>query len=714
MAGQPTKNPEPKKTETASFGDVAIRLGFITESQLNEAMKVQATAAKAGLRKRLGEILIKKGYLTPEQFEKVLKSQTANRKRIGDYELLSKLGEGGMGSVFKARQVFMDRVIALKILSPKMAKNKNFRDRFVREARAVAKLNHPHIVAGIDVGSKDGYCYFAMEYVDGETLGQHMQRKGGKLDEASALEYTRQLALALHHAHQNNLLHRDVKPDNALLDKERNLVKLADLGLARSAESEEDDAALTQAGQAVGTPFYISPEQARGLSDLTPATDLYSLGATLFHLVTGQVPFDGATAAVIMTRHLTDQAPSVCKLNPAVSSATEKIIVRCMQKKPEDRYRNAMDIVGDIERIQESKDDKRERTKTNRHTPQSASASERDNRQEREQRAERERERDRERGERETESAGAVTSVSGTRSFRRRRTQTDFVGLGIALAVVVVGIVLLIAMTRGKDASKDLPRKDSKSAAQNSPAPVTPVPAPIILPTRTPLRIERSADGTVYYKSTFESDVSAFHADLNIIRPGESIQRIKDKTGSNSTLKLARCRDEGAAMVRVFLPETLTFSRAAMVKFKVTFTDFTGDNPSLTFVYSTPSPADNQRIERKWTYVKPEFASSWVELPINIGGDAPYMQPAKLTEKLPYLAIYAGQPDQTFDAFIDDFEIVDSALPAGRAKDPAPGTNPERAPRREEAPARPAPREPREPAKEPKVDDPASAINRAL
>ena len=188
----------------ASFGKLAIKAGFITQAQLEEAMKAQAAAAKAGLRKRLGEILIKKGYLTSEQMQQVLKGQTLSRKRIGDYELISKLGEGGMGSVFKARQVFADRTIALKILSPKMARNKEFRDRFVREARAVAKLNHPHIVSGIDVGSAEGYWYFAMEFVDGDSLGQYLQRKGGRLYEDEALEFTRQMALALQHAHENN------------------------------------------------------------------------------------------------------------------------------------------------------------------------------------------------------------------------------------------------------------------------------------------------------------------------------------------------------------------------------------------------------------------------------------------------------------------------------------------------------------------------------
>src|SRR4029077_18017190 len=170
-----------------------------------------------------------------------------------------------------------------------------------------------------------------------ETLGEFMHRRGGKLPEKESLEFMRQMAQALQHAHENNMLHRDVKPDNILLDKEHKVAKLADLGLVRSAESREDDAALTQAGQAGGTPFYISPEQARGISDLTPDTDIYSLGASLYHVITGEVPYDGQTAAVIMTRHITDPVPSVRKVNSKLSIGAEKLVSRAMQKNAPDR-----------------------------------------------------------------------------------------------------------------------------------------------------------------------------------------------------------------------------------------------------------------------------------------------------------------------------------------------------------------------------------------
>jgi serine/threonine-protein kinase len=709
MAEQPTKTPLPQAPGTDSFGNVAIRLGFITETQLAEAMKAQAAAAKAGLRKRLGEILIKKGYLTPEQFEKVLKSQTSNRKRIGDYELISKLGEGGMGAVFKARQVFMDRVIALKILSPKMAKNKNFRDRFVREARAVAKLNHPHIVAGIDVGSKDGYCYFAMEYVDGETLGQLMQRKGGKLEEPVALEYVRQIALALHHAHQNNLLHRDVKPDNALLDRDRNIVKLADLGLARSSESEEDDAALTQAGQAIGTPFYISPEQARGLTDLTPATDLYSLGASLFHLLTGQVPFDGTTAAVIMTRHLTDTAPGVCKLNPAISAATEKIVMKCMQKKPSDRYPSAMALVEDIERVQVSQSDRRERNKSARQPPPVVSAPAREKSSDTPKDAPGD-----------TPNVGNLSSVSQTRAFRRRRRPADMIDIGMVLFVLIGLIVLALIMARGgKDSTREKrkpePGKTSAPALSQTADPPAPMFAP---PSRPQLAIERNADGTLHYKTSFETDVPAFLPDLAMIRPGQNVERIPDAKGSNYVLKLARCREDGASMVRMFLPRDTLFSSAAVLKFKASYTQFDGNSPELTVVYSTP--VDSMRIDRKWNYVKPELASTWVEMQVPIGKEPPARQHAKTQlEKLPFIAIYAGLPGQEFDAFIDDFEIIDNpASAAAPAKEPAsPPADPAPAKPPQPAPDAPKPEPAAPPAPQPKAipkEDGADALNRAL
>lgn len=331
------------------FGKLAIKLGYCTREQLNEAMKVQAAAAKAGFRKRLGDILVKKGYLTPEQLKRILSSQKVedSKKRIASYEIISKLGEGSMGSVFKARQMGMDRLIALKLLSPDLAKDEDFRQRFIKEARAVAKLNHPYIVSGIDVGEYNKVYYFAMEYVDGQTLAQRMESCGGRLPEKEALDAARQTAMALEHAHQHGLLHRDVKPENILIDK-TGAAKLADLGLVRMNLPGEDFSA--EKGLAIGTPFYISPEQAQGLLDITPAADIYSLGATLYHVLTGEPPYDADTGRQIMKKHVREPVPDPRDVNPVLSPRTTRICMKCMKKEPKERYRDCGALARDLER----------------------------------------------------------------------------------------------------------------------------------------------------------------------------------------------------------------------------------------------------------------------------------------------------------------------------------------------------------------------------
>jgi len=268
---------------------------------------------------------------------------------IGGFELLEKIGQGGMGAVFKARQVSLDRIVALKILPPSIAKDQTFTQRFLREARACAKLSHPNIVLGIDVGQDAAtqLWYFAMEFVDGRSTRQVLvERK--VIPEQEALRIVRDIAKALECARENGFVHRDVKPDNILLTSSGE-AKLADLGLARQAR---EDASLTQSGQAIGTPFYMAPEQIRGEGDnLDIRADLYGLGATLFHLVTGRPPFEGATAAAIMAKHLTEPPPLAHRANPAVSEATSRLIQRLMQKEKERRFQTPVEVVQHIEKI---------------------------------------------------------------------------------------------------------------------------------------------------------------------------------------------------------------------------------------------------------------------------------------------------------------------------------------------------------------------------
>lgn len=679
---QPTKNTDaPSTEEVGTFGKVAIKLGFVNQQQLDEAIKAQSAAAKAGLRKRIGEILLKKGYLTPEQLQKVLKGQTVARKRIGDYELISKLGEGGMGSVFKARQVLMDRLIALKILAPKMSKNKEFRDRFQREARAVAKLNHPHIVAGIDVGNADGYYYFAMEFVDGESLGQYMHRMGGKLDEAVALDFTKQIAQALQHAHDNKLLHRDVKPDNILLDKACRTAKLADLGLARSAESAAEDASLTQAGQAVGTPFYISPEQARGMSNLSAATDLYSLGATLFHLLTAQVPFDGATAAVIMTRHLTDPVPSLRQINPRISAGAEKIVFKLMEKSPEDRYADCNDLIADIDRVLEGdtlEPGKKGKAKVAKPAPASVPM--------------RERERD------DGPSGGSSPSMNTPRVVRRKKRKNDVeMGSFIAL-ILILGAVLFFLNPFGGPK-----RPPPRPSEMNPTPPQKPVTPPVVVntdpppPAAVPAVIEPGADGVRVYKADFETGTAGnFEVDPMVGKGAHPLKVIGDQAG-NHVLKMGLIRPtnlqamESGAMVRLLLPKDLPVSRAASVSFMVHFENYSDANPEIKVWWDYKSPGD-PRSTAGFTHKDPAFATSWGKVTFQLN-KAPVRIPSRETADSPqYIAIYAGKPEEALDVYIDDFELTIPAEAAADREKPAPNGDPATVQPDKEAPVTPRPK----------------------
>jgi serine/threonine-protein kinase len=253
---------------------------------------------------------------------------------INGFQIIDKIGQGAMGAVFKARQRSLDREVALKILPPRIAVNASFIERFQREARTSARLCHPNIVQGIDVGQdpKSKLWYFAMEYVDGPSLKALIEKRK-RIEERRALEIVGEVAAALEAIDHAGMVHRDIKPDNILLNSS-GAVKVADLGLARACDS---DAGLTQVGQTVGTPHYMSPEQVRGEIDVDIRADIYALGATLFHMVTGKAPFTGGTSIEIMTKHLHDLPPSASEVSPNVSADCAKLIAKMMEKKREDR-----------------------------------------------------------------------------------------------------------------------------------------------------------------------------------------------------------------------------------------------------------------------------------------------------------------------------------------------------------------------------------------
>ncbi|MBM4048647.1 MAG: serine/threonine protein kinase, partial [Planctomycetes bacterium] len=331
------------------FGQIALRNGLISAEQLEKSLHAQKVLHDLGILKKLGEVMRELGVLHQAQVRSILNAQgeDVGPRLIGGFEVLSKIGRGAMGSVFKARQVSMDRIVALKVLSPQLAEDPIVVQRIRHEAMLSGKLNHPNIVQGIEMGEADGYYFFAMEYVEGETLHKIIVREGW-LPEPEALRILVQIASALEHAHKFGIVHRDIKPGNIMIT-DTGVAKLCDLGLARWREPEVQD--LKEVGTAVGTPYYISPEQVEGRPDVDIRSDLYSLGATLYRTVVGQVPYDGAAPAIIMDKHLTQELPSPKALNPAVSDGMCRILIKMLAKDRAQRYQTPTEVRRDLESL---------------------------------------------------------------------------------------------------------------------------------------------------------------------------------------------------------------------------------------------------------------------------------------------------------------------------------------------------------------------------
>jgi serine/threonine-protein kinase len=263
-------------------------------------------------------------------------------QQLAGYILFEKLGEGGMGVVHRANQTSLDRIVALKLLTPKNAGDSQYRDNFIREARAAARLHHPNLVSVFDAGESGGVFFYAMEFVQGETLHQWVQREGA-LPEHLVLELALCVANALKYAwEREQLIHRDVKPENIMVDRDGN-VKLCDLGLAKYFGE------MTVGGQSVGTPNYMSPEQARSETDIDSRSDIYSLGLTMYHAITAQIPFHGGVSMLVMARHITEQIPDLRAHAPAASVHIVRILQKMLAKNVADRYQTWDDVIRDLE-----------------------------------------------------------------------------------------------------------------------------------------------------------------------------------------------------------------------------------------------------------------------------------------------------------------------------------------------------------------------------
>ncbi|HVK12778.1 MAG TPA: serine/threonine-protein kinase [Gemmataceae bacterium] len=328
--------------------------------------------------------LVQRGWITPYQQAQLL-GGTGDKLVIGSYRLLAPLGEGGMGIVYKAFQPKLDRTVALKIIRPQvLASRPEILSRFQREAKAIAQLNHPNVVILFDADEHNGTHFIAMEYVEGPTL-EKMVRSQGPLAVRQAAEYIRQAALGLQHAFEVGLVHRDIKPSNILVAQRTptghtgrsslrlsrpalvtpttrsgstarlptgwGTVKVLDMGLARLTEGIDDGGGgaqeytpLTRAGALLGTPDFIAPEQARDARTVTIKADIYSLGCTLYYLLTGKPPFPGGTDVQKLIRHQNEKPFPIEELRPGVPAELSKILARMLEKRPEDRYTTPQDL----------------------------------------------------------------------------------------------------------------------------------------------------------------------------------------------------------------------------------------------------------------------------------------------------------------------------------------------------------------------------------
>jgi eukaryotic-like serine/threonine-protein kinase len=334
-------------------GKVVVELGLATRTEVDFCREQQKQSSDPNQRS-LADLLVEHSFITINQSKRI-RSQLEDRRKsqIPGYRLLDKLGKGAMATVYKARQESLDRIVAVKVLPKKLAESREFVERFYKEGRAAARLSHNNIVQAYDVGSSpEGYHYFAMEYIEGPTLYDVMQPapqgEGRSFSEAEALDIMIQITDAMVHAHERGLIHRDVKPKNILLTRQ-GVAKLTDLGLARAMDDKE--AAESEAGKAYGTPYYIAPEQIRGDVDIDFRADIYSLGATLYHLVTGKPPFEAETPTAVMHKHLKEPLTPPDHINTALSAGIAEIIEVAMAKRREDRYASTKDMLDDLRQV---------------------------------------------------------------------------------------------------------------------------------------------------------------------------------------------------------------------------------------------------------------------------------------------------------------------------------------------------------------------------
>src|SRR5246127_1146479 len=280
--------------------------------------------------------------------------------QLGPYEILSAIGAGGMGEVYRARDTRLDRIVAVKILPDHLSDRAELRERFEREARTVASLNHPHICTLYDIGQQDGTDFLVMEYLEGETLAERLKKGPLPLDQV--LRYAIEIADALDKAHRKGITHRDLKPGNIMLTKSG--TKLLDFGLAKLKQEVAPanfqlsqvptaNEPLTAQGTIVGTLQYMAPEQLEG-KEVDARTDIFAFGTVVYEMATGKRAFEGKSQASVIGAILKDDLPPISSLQPMTPPAFDRVVKKCLRKDPDDRWQSSRDITDELKWIAES------------------------------------------------------------------------------------------------------------------------------------------------------------------------------------------------------------------------------------------------------------------------------------------------------------------------------------------------------------------------
>ncbi|HEY3321060.1 MAG TPA: protein kinase [Planctomycetota bacterium] len=343
--------------EEALFLRKAVRLGALDPDKGTAALYVYSQLKKMGAKFSFGLFLVERGLLSQMALRALEEGSQTELKRVdtvGDFQLIELIGEGENGAVFRALQKSLNRMVAVKILSTDVSSNPECVEQFLREARATARINHPNVVQGIDVGHDQGLHFFAMELVNGGSARKLLESRG-RLDEFTALSLVREAAEGLKAAHDAGLTHRDLKPDNILLTVEGH-AKLVDLGISQNlgAKARGEPGADFWA-----SPPYVAPEIISGLSENDSRSDIYSLGATLFEFLAGQPPYIGETPEDTMRLHLNAPIPDILAFRPDISPNTAGLITRMLAKDPAERAPTAEVVSSAILRILTPKEDAR-------------------------------------------------------------------------------------------------------------------------------------------------------------------------------------------------------------------------------------------------------------------------------------------------------------------------------------------------------------------